>query len=406
MHRITLTRIIHRDESQIAIQFNYDDAVKQYVKAFGGARWSQTHRCFYFKDSASNLHRFFTYLRKKSWYLDYSALKNEIKSVKTESTITRQPNTKPKALQAIYKELPKTHRELLTKYVKYLKGLRLSEQTLKVYGNFCLQFLNYCRDRSFETLGTKDVSRFVEDVIVKRNYSISSHRQCISALKHLGEFLNLSGLDYSQLKRPKKDKKLPTILSREELIALLVATPNLKHRTILALLYSAGLRIGELLSLRVHHIDLDRMQVNVKNAKGRKDRTVKLAQVLKPLLLNYYTSYKPTDLLIRGRDGQRYSDTSVRALLKRSCKNAGILKTVTPHTLRHSYATHMMDNGVALRHIQELLGHAKPETTMIYTHISQRDLLSVTNPLDVIVGEITSPDNQHKKVSISRQSLL
>ncbi len=406
MHRITLNRMVHRGEPQIAIQFDYDDAVKQYVKAFGGVRWSQTHRCFYFKDSTSNLHQFFKYLRKKSWYLDYSALNSGTKSIKAETIPAKQTKQKPQALQAVYKDLPKTHKELLNRYVKYLKGLRLSEQTLKVYGNFCLQFLNYCRDKSFENLDTKDVSRFVEDVIVKRNYSISSHRQCISALKHLGEFLNLSGLDYSQLKRPKKDKKLPTVLSREELIALLVATPNLKHRTILSLLYSAGLRIGELLNLRVQHIDLDRLQVHVKNAKGRKDRTVKLAQVLKPLLLNYYTSYKPTDLLITGRDGQRYSDTSIRALLKRSCKKAGILKTITPHTLRHSYATHMMDNGVALRHIQELLGHAKPETTMIYTHISQRDLLSVTNPLDVIVGEITSPDNQHKKVSISRQSLL
>ncbi len=398
--------MVHRNEPQITIHFDYNDAVKLYVKAFEGVRWSQTHTCFYFKNTSTNLHEFFTYIRKKSWYLDYSAVKSGKKPSDLKPASLKQQTKKTQSLQAIYTDLPASHKDLLKKYIKYLKGLRLSEQTLKVYGNFSLQFLNYCRDKSFETLGTKDVSRFVEDVIVKCNYSISSHRQCISALKHLGEFLNLSGLDYSQLKRPRKDKKLPTVLSREELIALLVATPNLKHRTIVSLLYSAGLRIGELLNLKVQHIDLDRMQITIKNAKGRKDRTVKLAQVLRPVLLNYYTSYKPDDFLIAGRDGERYSATSIRALLKKSCSKAGILKPVTPHTLRHSYATHMMDNGVALRHIQELLGHSKPETTMIYTHISQRDLLSVANPLDVIVSQLKTPDNQHKKVSISRQSLL
>ena len=211
--------------------------------------------------------------------------------------------------------------------------------------------------------------------------------------------------DFDSLQRPKKDKKLPVILSREEVIALLKATPNLKHRTILALLYSAGLRIGELLALRCDAIDLDRMQIHIKQGKGRKDRTVKLAQTIVPLLLNYMESYGPTHYLIPGRDGQKYSAGSIRTFLKKSCARAGILKAVTPHTLRHSYATHMMDHGVALRHIQELLGHAKPETTMIYTHVSQRDLLEVANPLDVTLSRISKNANEQQKVLISRQKL-
>ncbi|RXG25442.1 tyrosine-type recombinase/integrase [Leeuwenhoekiella marinoflava] len=218
-------------------------------------------------------------------------------------------------------------------------------------------------------------------------------------------FLDFPKADFDGLQRPKKDKKLPIVLSREEVIDLLKATPNLKHRTILALLYSAGLRIGELLALRCDAIDLDRMQIHIKQGKGRKDRTVKLAQTIVPLLLNYMESYGPTHYLIPGRDGQKYSAGSIRTFLKKSCARAGILKAVTPHTLRHSYATHMMDHGVALRHIQELLGHAKPETTMIYTHFSQRDLLDVANPLDVTLSRITKNANEHQKVLISRQKL-
>ncbi|MFD2825215.1 tyrosine-type recombinase/integrase [Leeuwenhoekiella polynyae] len=122
-------------------------------------------------------------------------------------------------------------------------------------------------------------------------------------------------------------------------------------------------------------------------------------------MLNYREPYAPTHYLIPGRDGQKYSAGSIRAFLKKECTRAGILKAVTPHTLRHRYATHMMDHGVALRHIQELLDHAKPETTMIYTHGSQRDLLDVANPLDVTLSRISKNANEHQKVLISRRKL-
>ena len=143
----------------------------------------------------------------------------------------------------------------------------------------------------------------------------------------------------------------------------------------------------------------------MKRAKGRKDRTVKLAQVMRPLLYNYVQTYAPSFYLIEGTDGSVYSSSSVRAFLQKSCQLAKIRKRVTPHTLRHSYATHMMDNGVALRHIQELLGHAKPETTMVYTHVSQQDLLDVQKPLDATMDRLTKNDKEVPNVSISRKLL-
>lgn len=194
---------------------------------------------------------------------------------------------------------------------------------------------------------------------------------------------------------------LPSVLSKEEVIDLLRATHNLKHRTILALLYSCGLRISEVLRLRLADIDLDRRQLVIYQAKGRKDRYVVLAESTIPLLLNYVSSYKPKGYLFQGSKGGVYSTTSIRAFLKRSCKRAGIRKRVTPHTLRHSYATHLVEDGVNLRLIQELLGHSKPETTMIYTHVAKKDLLAVRSPLDTALLELRPTDKNLLNQSLS-----
>ena len=210
----------------------------------------------------------------------------------------------------------------------------------------------------------------------------------ISAFKHLMDLYPQLELSAILLKRPKRDRFQPVVLSMQDIIALLQVTKNLKHRFIIALLYSCGLRIEELLQMKVDAVDLNRRQVLVKNGKGRKDRYVSIATSIEPLFINYMHTYQPKNYLIESMQATTYSSSSVRAFLKKSCKSAGIIKHVTPHTLRHSYATHMLENGVGLRHIQELLGHSKPETTMLYTHIARKDLLQITNPLDVAVEQV------------------
>lgn len=234
----------------------------------------------------------------------------------------------------------------------------------------------------------KDVARFVEVEIASKSYSISSHRQCISALKHYFDYSDNALFDTSELKRPKKSKYLPEVLSKEEVIDLIRVTRNLKHRTVLALIYSSGLRIGELINLKLSHVDIDRRQILIRQAKGRKDRYVILAESFLPLLYNYLQTYEPKLFFVEGYDQSQYSASAVRNFLKGSCHRAKISKKVTPHTLRHSFATHMLENGTDLRYIQELLGHAKPETTMIYTHVAKKDLMRIQSPLDVSIKEL------------------
>ena len=185
---------------------------------------------------------------------------------------------------------------------------------------------------------------------------------------------------------PKKDRKLPVVLSPEEIMTLLQVTKNLKHRTVIAMLYGSGLRIGELVDLKLSCFDFDRRLIHVRNSKGRKDRYTSIAESCIPLLQNYYGTYRPKEYLIENPKGGKYGPGSIRSFLKRSCELAGITKKVTPHTLRHSYATHLLENGTDLRYIQELLGHSRPETTMVYTHVRRKDLQAIRSPLDNLMN--------------------
>lgn len=277
----------------------------------------------------------------------------------------------------------------------------MSPSTVTTYRSFIVFLLLYWKGRPVSELHNAAVLRFIEVVVKRRNYGISTHRQLVSALKHFGKRFLVSAIEPLELQRPSRSRILPTVLSKEEVIDLLRATYNLKHRMILALLYSCGLRISEVLQLRLANIDLDRRQVIILHAKGRKDRYVVLAESTVPLLINYISSYRPREYLFNGSDKGPYSATSIRAFLKRSCRRAGIRKRVTPHTLRHSYATHLIENGVNLRLVQELLGHAKPETTMIYTHVARKDLLSIQSPLDTTLLELRSSDKNLLNQSLS-----
>ena len=252
------------------------------------------------------------------------------------------------------------------------------------------------------TLTNRDVEIFIENVYLARKYSISTQRQFISALKLFKAFIPEIAIDEVSLVRPKKSRKIPVVLSQKEVLALISCTKNLKHRAIIAMLYSCGLRVSELINLKLSDIDIDRKQLHIKVAKGRKDRIVHLADNFIPLLGNYYTSYQPKYFVFEGQEGGKYSAESIRQFLKRNTALAKIRKRVTPHTLRHSYATHLLENGTDIRYIQVLLGHSRPETTMIYTHVQRKDLMQITNPLDVIVKKHLQQDNTNIKLGLSR----
>lgn len=286
--------------------------------------------------------------------------------------------------KSIQKPLPPTL-PLANRFQSFLEARRYSRSTVQVYTAFFRQFLYFLKGRPPQQATQEDAEAFLEFLVLKRRIAISTHRQAISALKQMAAFLPDCTLDPEGLVRPRRSKKLPTVLGEAEIIRLLQVTRNLKHRAITAMLYSCGLRIGEVLSLEWTQIDLERKQVWVRSGKGRKDRQVVLADRILPLLQNYRATYNPQKYFAEGTAGKRYSPTSVRAFLKRNAKTAGILKPITAHTLRHSYATHLLEKGVDIRYIQVLLGHSRPETTMIYTHVSRQDLMNIRSPLDLLL---------------------
>jgi site-specific recombinase XerD len=172
------------------------------------------------------------------------------------------------------------------------------------------------------------------------------------------------------------------VLNTEEITSMIKVTANLKHKLIIMLGYSSGLRLNEIISVRLSDIDRGRMQLRVKQSKGRKDRYTILSEKILPILDAYLDEYAPDDLIFTGVGGKAYSDKSVQEVVKKAAKNAGINKDVTPKTLRHSFATHLLENGVDLRYIQELLGHSSSKTTEIYTHITTKGFEKIKSPMD------------------------
>jgi integrase/recombinase XerD len=187
--------------------------------------------------------------------------------------------------------------------------------------------------------------------------------------------------------RPRKETKLPVVASEEEVLRLLVASDNLKHQCIMGMLYSSGLRRGELVDLQLKDINFDRRQVFVRAGKGKKDRTTILSDRMVIALVKYLDVYKPDKWLFEGQDGLQYSGQSIGNLVRKAAVKAGIKTKMAPHVLRHSFATHLMDKGTDIRYIQELLGHKSLETTAIYAHVSTRDLSKIKSPLDAIFDD-------------------
>ena len=370
---ILLSKIVHRKEEQLSVNFIFNFELKEKIKTIPNFKWSQTLKIWYTPFSEENLH----------------VLKNTVEGIATLSYDSSIFKKEERKVERKPRNISEENKQIIRLYVKYLKGKRYSESTVKTYFTLLADFIDYINDKPLETLNNRDVELFIEDVFVPRKLSISTQRQLISAIKLFKAFYPECAIDEIRLTRPKKDRILPTVLSKEEVIDLLRCTKNLKHRAVLAMIYSAGLRISELLNLELKNIDVDRRQIIVKNAKGRKDRHIILAESFIPLMVNYITSYVPKRYFVEGLiEGEKYSAESIRSFLKMACKAAHITKKVTPHTLRHSYATHLLENGIDLRYIQELLGHAKPETTMIYTHVSKKDLLQIKSPLDMALKSL------------------
>lgn len=269
-------------------------------------------------------------------------------------------------------------------FTKWMRSQRYSWHSVKNYGALLSLFLAHHMPKRPEDITMKDVERYNFDVILKNNLSVSHQRQFISSLKLFYTWFNKGSIVPDELQRPWKEKRLPEVLSKQEVAVILSQIRNLKHKAMISMIYSAGLRAGELVKLKPAHIDGQRMMIHIQLAKGKKDRYVTLSPKILELLREYYREYRPREYLFEGQYGGRYSLRSLEHILKRAVAAAGIKKHVVLHTLRHSYATHLLEAGTDLRYIQCLLGHSSPKTTMIYTHVSTSSLGKIQNPFDTL----------------------
>ena len=259
-------------------------------------------------------------------------------------------------------------------------------KTRKTYLGHINRFLrHYCK--APESLGEREIRAYVHETLEK-GFTHSYVNQLVSALSFLYCRVLKNPQPIDNLPRPKRERKLPTVLSLHEVHRLAGAVKDRKHRAILLLTYSGGLRLGEVVRLKIKDIDTDRNLIHVRQAKGRKDRYTLLSKRAFEALSAYIKLYQPRAWLFPGaRPGRHLSERSVQKIFEKTYAKTGILKQASVHTLRHSFATHLLESGVDIRYIQELLGHASAKTTQIYTHVSQREIRQITSPLDTILDD-------------------
>lgn len=274
------------------------------------------------------------------------------------------------------------HRDVPDEYIEKLEMLRYSGNTINIYRSCFSEFINFYKNRNIREITHSEIEDFLIYLVRERRVSTSYQNQSINAIKFYYEKVLKGPRQVYYIERPIKEKTLPTVLSEEEVKLLFSKVKNLKHKCLLMTAYSGGLRIGEVLNLKFKDIDSDRMLINIKQGKGKKDRVTLLSKTLLEMLREYYKVYRPREYLFEGEIGGQYSESSVHQVIKRAVKKAGIKKKVTMHTLRHSFATHLLENGTDLRYIQSLLGHGSPKTTQIYTHITTKGIDQIQNPLD------------------------
>ncbi|MGQ0829982.1 MAG: site-specific tyrosine recombinase/integron integrase [Bacteroidota bacterium] len=366
MKNILLDLATHKEQTVVLVKFPIDNELAAAVRKIKNTRWSATH---------------------KGWYAPYSIeLLNEIKTVfdpicKIDAVLLKKKvakyNTDPKN-----KELSEESVLKIEKFKSWMRSKRYSESTIGTYTDSLKTFLKYYHNKSVHEITNDDIITFNNKYILANNYSATFQNQVVNAVKLFFREIGSKALNVDLIHRPKKANSLPKIISEEDVARIINALDNLKHKCMISFIYSSGLRRSELLNMKVDDIDSKRMLVHIQKAKGMKDRIVPLSNTLLEMLRVYYKDYRPEKYLFEGQKGDRYSERSLALVLKRGCELAGIRKNINLHMLRHSYATHLLENGTDLRYIQELLGHKSSRTTEIYTHVSMRAISKINSPLD------------------------
>jgi integrase/recombinase XerD len=364
---ITLKHLLIDGQKQIGIQFTYDKTIQTIIKTLPNPQFSNEFNMHYIANNKANLQHIFDTFRTIAWVnCNYFMPKKTIN--KYNEKIER------KHLKISTEFLPEA-------YIQKLLLKQYSKSTVNTYTSLFAKFAQAHKGQNIDELNEVDIRAYMERE-VKNGRSGSTINQTINAIKFYYEIVLEMPNRFYDIERPIKSNPLPKVLNRNEVALILKNTRNIKHKCIVSLLYSAGLRLSELLNLKLTDIDGQSNTILVRSGKGRKDRITIISPALIKQLRNYYKVYRPKEYLFEGAKGGSYSSTSVSKIIKRAAKKAGILKNITAHMLRHSFATHLLEDGTDLRQIQLLLGHTSTRTTEIYTHVTKNHLKIIKNPLD------------------------
>lgn len=367
---IVLTR--NEAEGKMTAAFDYHEELIPLIKRIPGARYDPELRVWNFPEQRNTLSLLFQVFKGVAW-INIRELGLASYNKKTEVRVEKRIELP---------QLDEQKEEELDQFVRYMLSRRYSDNTVKTYAEAMRVFLRFHSKKPTESLCNSDVLRFNTEYILAQGLSRSYQNQVVNAIRLFFRKVRNHSMEVEQLERPKNGSYLPVVLSISEVEKLFSVTENLKHRLMLMMIYSSGLRRGELLRMEIRDIDSDRMVIHVREAKGFKDRLVPLSRHLLDELREYYRLYRPKKYLFEGQSGDQYSERSLQHVFTAAVQKAGIKKDCRLHTLRHSYATHLLESGVHLRYIQELLGHKSPKTTEIYTHVSSEGIRKVESPLD------------------------
>ena len=372
--QITLKHLLIGDVKQIGIQFYPDKIIQALIKGLPLPKWSKEFDMVYLENTKPNLNLVFRTFKGVAWVNCNSFFPNKPIHKGAETIDVDHYRNR---------NLVEGHIACPEAYLLKLEIKRYAANTVRTYVSMFELFLNFHKSTELLKLDENDVRTYLQ-YLVQNKRSNSYINQAVNSIKFYYEIvLGMPNRFYS-IERPIKEKKLPNVISQTEVYKVIASTNNIKHKCVVSMLYSAGLRRNELINLKISDIDSQRMIITVREGKGKKDRFTLLSSAILKDLRAYFLEWRPKVYLFEGNMGGKYSGESVRKVVQYASKKALNGKHITPHTLRHSFATHLLENGTDLRYIQNLLGHGSSQTTEIYTHVAVNMINKIKNPLDFI----------------------
>ena len=381
MQSLILKPLFHRNQESIAVCFTHNVVLNDIVKKINKAKWSRTHNCWYIPLEKKYYEQLVA-ATKDTAIIDKGALQAYLRQRRAVVANTKGIIHRSSVKLIVNYPLTDVNVKALTEYRKLLLLKAYSPNTIRSYCNAFHHLLRLLHDKSVADLSKAQIMSYLLWLITKQGYSEVHVHTTVNAIKFYYEKVLGRQAEFYNLPRPKKPWKLPEVLAIEEVAGLIQKVENIKHRSMLMAGYSAGLRVSEIVNLKIKDIDSKRMMIHIHGAKGKKDRLVPLSKKLLEVLRIYFVQYKPKEFLFEGQTGGAYSTRSIQLILSDAKRKASIGKTGSVHSLRHSYATHLMESGTDIRFIQELLGHNSIKTTMRYTHVSKKELGKIESPLD------------------------